>query len=331
MQAPQRATGGWLLLCAAFVVAMTVIGGLTRLTRSGLSIVEWQPITGVLPPLGADAWADAFSAYRATPEGTLVNHAMDLEGFQEIYLVEWAHRLLGRVTGLVVLVPFVFFFATRRLRGARAAQVLGIFVLGALQGFLGWFMVKSGLVDAPHVSHYRLAMHLGMALLILALLVWTALDELSGGRERSNGDHALRPLAWGALVMIGLTVVWGGFMAGLHAGHVAPTFPDMNGVLVPAFTSILDDAVGVHFAHRTLAWGTALAVLGTFAVSRVRQCSARTRTLSSMLVLAVAAQITLGALTVLHHVPIALAALHQLNGALLVAGAAALVHSLARR
>ena len=332
MHSPQRAIGTWLLVCAAFVIAMTVVGGLTRLTRSGLSIVEWQPIAGVLPPMGADAWQQAFAAYRDTPEGKLVNHAMDLDGFQNIYLVEWAHRLLGRITGLVVLLPCLFFLATRRLRGARAARVLGIFVLGGVQGLLGWLMVKSGLVDAPHVSHYRLAMHLAMALLILALLVWAALDERpSRGRELAgNAGDALRPLAWGTLVVVAVTIVWGAFMAGLHAGHVAPTFPDMNGAMVPSFRSIFDDAVGVHFAHRMLGWCTALGTLVTFAMTRVRPCAAGARSLALLLLLLVAVQITLGAFTVLHHVPLVLAALHQLNGVLLLTCAVALVHALRR-
>ena len=320
--------GRWLLVCAAFVIAMTVVGGLTRLTRSGLSIVEWQPITGVLPPWGDEAWSAAFAAYQGSPEGRLVNHSIDLAGFQEIYLIEWAHRLLGRVTGLVVLLPLLLFVATRRLRGRRAARVLGIFALGAVQGFLGWFMVKSGLVDAPHVSHYRLAMHLMMALLILGLLVWAALEELRPLRE--HAARALAPVAWTILGLLALTVVWGAFMAGLHAGHVAPTFPDMNGALVPSFRSILDDAIGVHFAHRMLGWCTALAAVAMFGLSRALPCPPRVRWVSSLLLLGVAGQIVLGALTVLHHVPLVLAALHQANGALLVPCAVALVHSLRR-
>lgn len=320
------------MLCAAFVLAMTVVGGLTRLTRSGLSIVEWKPITGVVPPVDEGEWAVEYAKYKASPEGTLINHAMTVDEFKDIYLVEWGHRLLGRITGFVVLVPFLFFLATRRLRGARALRVLGIFALGALQAAIGWFMVKSGLVDpdTPHVSHYRLAMHLVMALAILGLLVWSALDELPS-RIRSRGvDNPLRPFAWGTIVLAFLTVTWGAFMAGLHAGHVAPTFPDMNGALVPTFSSITSDAVGVHFAHRILAWCTGLGVVVTFALTRIAACPPRARALATLLLLGVVAQIVLGALTVLHHVPIALAALHQANGACLVACAVALAHSLQR-
>jgi cytochrome c oxidase assembly protein subunit 15 len=325
---PQRAIGAWLMLCAAFVLAMTVVGGLTRLTRSGLSIVEWKPLTGVLPPLNEDEWQLEHDKYKQSPEGRLVNHAMSTDEFKEIFLVEWGHRLLGRVTGFVVLLPFLFFLATRRLRGAKAWRVLGIFALGALQGFLGWFMVKSGLVDEPRVSHYRLAMHLSLALIILGALVWAALDEFRGqSRPVENG---LRPFAWATLVVTALTVVWGAFMAGLHAGHVAPTFPDMNGTYLPSFTSVVEDAVGVHFTHRILAYCTALGVLVTFALTRVAPCPPRARTFASLLLLTVAAQVTLGVLTVVNHVPIALAALHQANGALLVACAVALAHALRR-
>jgi cytochrome c oxidase assembly protein subunit 15 len=326
----QRAIGAWLLVCAAFVLAMTVVGGLTRLTRAGLSIVEWQPITGLLPPLSEAAWTEAFEAYRSTPEGRLVNHAMELDGFQEIYLVEWAHRLLGRITGFVVLLPFLYFLARRRLSGSRAARVLGIFALGGLQGFLGWFMVQSGLVDEPRVSHYRLAMHLALALLILGALVWTALDEFTPPAARASASAAPRAFAWGTLVFVALTVVWGAFMAGLHAGHVAPTFPDMNGTMMPTFTSLFDDALGVHFAHRALAWCAALGALATFAVMHLHPAPSRIRALSSLLVLVLGAQMALGAFTVVLHVPIMLAALHQANGALLVTIAVALVHSLRR-
>ncbi len=325
---PQRAIGAWLMLCAAFVLAMTVVGGLTRLTRSGLSIVEWKPITGVLPPLSDDEWQAEHEKYQQSPEGRLVNHAMDVEGFQEIFLVEWAHRLLGRVTGFVVLLPFLFFLATRRLRGRKALRVLAIFALGGLQGFLGWFMVQSGLVDEPRVSHYRLAMHLSLALVILGALVWSALDELRG--QSRTVENGLRPFAWGTLVVTALTTVWGAFMAGLHAGHVAPTFPDMNGTYLPSFSSIVSDAVGVHFTHRILAWCTALGVFMTFAMTRVAPCPPRARTFASLLLVLVGVQVALGALTVLHHVPIALAACHQANGALLVACAVALAHALRR-
>jgi cytochrome c oxidase assembly protein subunit 15 len=329
-----RAVGIWLLTCAAFVLAMVVVGGLTRLTRSGLSIVEWAPITGVLPPLGHDAWMQAFAAYKATPEGSLVNAGMDLDGFQQIFLVEWAHRLLGRLTGFVVFIPLVFFLVTRRLSGRRALRLFGIFALGGLQGFIGWYMVKSGLVDEPRVSHYRLTLHLGMALAIFSLLLWSALDELSTTRP-SSIPSPLRPFAWATLFIVAVTVAWGGFMAGLHAGHVAPTFPDMNGMWIPTgmfihspwWLGLFENALTVHFVHRTLAYCAAAGVVVTFVAARMMGAPRGARIASALLLGVVGLQVTLGALTVLHHVPIALAALHQLNAALLLGCAVSLVHT----
>lgn len=330
-----RLIARWLFVCAAFCVAMVVVGGLTRLTRSGLSIVEWAPITGVLPPLSHQDWLAAFDAYKATPEGSVVNAAMSLEGFQQIFLVEWAHRLLGRVTGLVVFLPLVFFVATGRLRGVRVLRVLGIFALGGLQGFLGWYMVKSGLVDEPRVSHYRLTLHLGMALTLYALLLWTAFEERAIGSRPSSVPSPLRSYAWATLAFIAVTVAWGGFMAGLHAGHVAPTFPTMNGDWIPsgmfihdpAWRGLFENALTVHFVHRTLAYCTTLGVVATFAAARALGASAAARRATTGLLLAVGIQVTLGVLTVLQHVPIALASLHQLNAALLLGCAVALVHA----
>lgn len=337
-----RAVAIWLLTCAAFTLSMVVVGGLTRLTRSGLSIVEWAPITGVLPPLSHQAWLDAFAAYRATPEGSTVNAGMSLEGFQQIFLVEWVHRLLGRFVGIVVvLVPFIYFLATRRLAGARALRVLGIFALGGLQGFVGWYMVASGLVDEPRVSHYRLTLHLGMALTIFSLLLWSALDELADASvmpKPTTVPSPLRPFAWATVALVAVTVAWGGFMAGLHAGHVAPTFPTMNGAWTPtgmfihepAWLSFFENALTVHFVHRTLAWCAALGVLVTFGAAYVLRAPPATRAAATTLGVLVTLQIVLGAFTVLHHVPIALASVHQLNASLLLGAAIWLAHTVRR-
>jgi cytochrome c oxidase assembly protein subunit 15 len=335
MGSPRRAVGAWLLVCAAFCLAMVVVGGMTRLTRSGLSIVEWQPLTGVVPPLGEAQWQAEFAKYQASPEGRLVNAQMDLAGFKEIYLVEWAHRLLGRVTGLVVFVPFLFFVATRRLSGKRALRVLGIFALGGVQGFLGWFMVKSGLVDRPHVSHLRLALHLDVALLIFSLLIWCGLDELSPLRHAPIAARSLaRPFAIATLVLLSVTITWGAFMAGLHAGHVAPTFPTMNGAFVPddlfAFgaSSLFESALTVHFLHRMLAFCTAAGAVVTALAAFGATSSRRAQLAAFGLIAGVALQIALGAWTVLSHVAIPIAALHQVNAALVLACAVALLHAL---
>ncbi len=333
-----RALGAWLLVVAGCVLAMVVVGGLTRLTRSGLSIVEWKPLTGVLPPLSAAAWAEEYAKYSASPEGRLVNAGMPLDAFQRIFYVEWAHRLLGRVTGLVVLVPLAWLLAKRKLDRRRAFTILGIFALGGLQGLAGWLMVKSGLTDAPHVSPYRLTLHLCLALACFALLVWTALDELVPPAAPRALSGAQRALAWTArlaLGLVGLTVVWGGLMAGTHAGLVAPTVPTMNGAWVPAelapaslgpARSAVADALTIHFVHRALAYATTLAVVACAGLTFAERSPRATRIVGAGMLFQVALQITLGALTVLGHVPIGWASLHQANATLLLGWCVALVY-----
>lgn len=337
MQRSSRAVAVWLFVCVAFVLAMVAVGGLTRLTRSGLSIVAWEPVTGVLPPLSDAAWQAAFDAYRQSPEGRLVNAAMDPDGFREIYLVEWAHRLLARLTGVVVLLPLAWFAATRRLDRRRLAWMLAIFALGGVQGAVGWYMVRSGLAVEPRVSHLRLALHLGFAFAILALLLWNALDAALPRRAAAVPPRA-RALAAAALALVSLTVIWGAFMAGLHAGHVAPTFPLVNGAwwpdglwtLAPPAANLVDNALTVHVLHRTLAYVTALVALAAAVAAWRGGAPGLARGAALALVALVGLQIALGALTVLSHVAIAWAALHQLNGALLFAAAVTLVFALRR-
>lgn len=338
--AGRRSVAVWLFVCASFVFAMVVVGGITRLTRSGLSIVDWKPITGVLPPLSHAAWLEEFARYQQSPEGRLVNHAMDLAGFQQIFLVEWAHRLLGRLTGVVVLVPFVWFLISGALRGTRAIRVAGIFLLGGLQGFVGWYMVKSGLVDVPRVSHLRLALHLDLALLIFALILWAALDEVYGMRAASLAPHPrgglARPFALTTLALAALTLTWGAFMAGLHAGHIAPTFPLMNGEVIPsgmALTSPMDLAdhpLIVHFMHRTLAYCTAAGALLTAWVTLSSAAAPRARNAARLLVAVLLLQVGLGAWVVLTHVGIVAASIHQANGVLVLACCVALLHGVRR-
>jgi len=297
----ERAITLWILGCAALVLAMVVVGGVTRLTRSGLSIVEWKPLTGVLPPIGEAAWQAEHAKYLATPEGRLVNSGMSLSAFKGIFYVEWAHRLLGRVTGAAVLLPFGWFVATRRLRGREAWRLAGIFALGGLQGLVGWLMVRSGLVDRPSVSHYRLALHLSLALLCFVLLLWAALDRLPRARLEAG-----RGAVHAALALAALAMTWGAFMAGLRAGHLAPTFPTMNGELVPSgvwdgrlgLANLTENAITVHFTHRLLAYGTAAA--GWWAAWSVLRGGATSRAASGARALAglIGLQIALGAATV---------------------------------
>src|SRR5512147_1975779 len=223
----RRAIAAWLLLCAAMVCAIVVVGGVTRLTRSGLSIVEWQPLIGALPPLSEAHWQELFAKYRETPEFKLVNFAMDLDGFKRIFWWEYVHRLLGRLAGLVYLLPFLWFLAKRRIERPLAWKLWGVFALGALQGGLGWFMVKSGLVDDPKVSHIRLTAHLGVALAIVSAQLWIALDLLRPGAGRRNR------LAVAIAALVFLMALSGAMVAGLRAGYAYNTFPLMNGHLIP--------------------------------------------------------------------------------------------------
>ncbi len=338
--AGRRSVATWLFVCAGLVLAMVVVGGVTRLTRSGLSIVEWKPLTGALPPLSHADWLLEYQKYQASPEGRLVNAAMDLAGFQRIFLVEWAHRLLGRLTGAVVLVPFVWFLLSGALRGGRALRVAGIFLLGGLQGLAGWYMVASGLVDEPRVSHLRLALHLDLALLIFALLLWAGLDEVFGARSASLAPRPrgalARPFALTTLALAALTLTWGAFMAGLHAGHVAPTFPSMNGEVIPSGlalrspTDLVNNPLVVHFTHRALAYCTAAGALLTAWVTLTSAAAPRARGAAVVLTGALLLQVGLGAWVVLSHVDIVAAAVHQLNGVLVLAACVALLHGVRR-
>ena len=229
MTGSSRGIGRWLLVVAAFIMAMVVVGGLTRLSRSGLSIVDWKPLTGVLPPIGDVEWAAEYAKYQASPEGRLVNHGMAMEAFQGIFYVEWGHRLLGRVVGLVVLVPFLWLLVRRRLSRRLALSIVGLLVLGGLLGLAGWLMVKSGLSDRPHVSHFRLTIHLSLALLLFCLTLWVAFGQLwptptpstptpSTPTPSTTTPSTRGLLRWGvaALVAVAVTIMWGGLVAGVE-------------------------------------------------------------------------------------------------------------------
>ncbi|MCE2483177.1 MAG: COX15/CtaA family protein [Alphaproteobacteria bacterium] len=321
---------------------MTVLGGLTRLTGSGLSIVVWEPLGGVLPPLTGAQWEEAFAAYRLFPEFRQVNPDMDLAGFKSIYWLEYLHRLLGRLIGLAFLVPFAVFLVRRRMSRRLAAALGGIFLLGALQGLVGWYMVQSGLVDRPDVSHYRLAAHLGLAVLIYALLLAAALHVL--GRGRAAADPAPRPgarrAAWLAVALVFATMVSGAFMAGLDAGPVFATFPLMNGRWIPEdvlavqpwYVNFGENPITVHFVHRVLALAATLAAVAAWWRDRRRPAAgAGDRWLGHALLFALAAQVALGAATAIAGVPLVLALLHQAGAMVLLTICVGLAHRQHRR
>ena len=312
----RKPIAAWLLLCAALVLAIVVVGGVTRLTRSGLSIVEWQPLMGAIPPLSEADWQALFAKYRETPEFKLVNFDMTLAGFKRIFWWEYVHRLLGRLIGLAFLIPFLWFWLRGRLDRPLAWKLGAVFMLGAAQGALGWYMVKSGLVEDPRVSQFRLTAHLGLALAIFSAQLWIALDLLKP-RTRT-----LQGLAGALPVIVFLMALSGGMVAGLRAGSAYNTFPLMNGPVVPPEIMMLDpwwlnfgyNMATVQFVHRGFFW--LLALLVAIAWWRYRALPA-----AHALGAAVVVQAALGISTLLLGVPVALAAAHQ-GGAVLVLAAA---------
>lgn len=325
----RRQIAVWLFICGAVVFSILVVGGVTRLTHSGLSIVEWQPIVGIVPPLNQTEWEETFEKYKATPEYQKVHHWMSLEDFKGIFFWEYFHRVLGRTVGIVFFVPFLYFWLRRKIEPSLLPKLLGIFVLGGLQGAMGWYMVKSGLVDNPRVSHFRLTAHLSLAFLIFISMMWVALGLLSE-RARATHDAALRGLqriGFWLTILIGYMVVSGGFVAGIRAGKAYNTFPLMQGyflppgsfVLEPWYQNFFDNMALVQFDHRLGAWLLIILVPWYWWKLRSVAVSDTARLASNLLLAAVFAQIGLGIATLLLFVPVGLGAAHQ-GGAMVVLG-----------
>lgn len=314
-----RRVGWWVLTCAALVAATLLVGGATRLTRSGLSITEWRPMAGILPPLSEAAWIDTFEKYQRTPEYREVNRGMSLAQFKGIYWWEFWHRIAGRAIGVVFLLPYLYFLGTRQIPRHLRRRLVILFVLGGLQGALGWFMVASGLVDRPMVSPVRLTAHLSLAVFLFAALVWTALDVLVPVDTPS--DDAGRWRRW-AVILLGLTtmmVVTGGLVAGSRAGAVYRTFPLMDGRLIPPGLYALQpwghnlilNMAAIQFHHRVAAW--LLVILVAVLQTRQHDAPPAVRRAIRLVGAAVLTQVTLGALTVMGGVPVALGVLHQVG------------------
>jgi heme a synthase len=314
---------------------MVVVGGATRLTRSGLSIVEWQPIAGAIPPLNQADWQEAFAKYRATPEYQKINRGMSLDAFKGIFWWEYFHRLLGRVIGIVFLLPLLYFALTKRIERKLVPKLAGLFLLGALQGALGWYMVRSGLVDNPRVSHYRLTAHLGLAVLIYALMLWTALGLL---RPRAAPPATARPHRYALTLtsVIYLMILSGGLVAGMRAGYAYNTFPLMDGRWVPAdifalepwYMNFLTNMATVQFDHRLIAWLLAFSVPALWFYARKFALPPRAKLALNLLLAALAMQITLGISTLLLVVPVGLGVAHQAGALLLLSAALLATHEL---
>jgi cytochrome c oxidase assembly protein subunit 15 len=331
----RRAVAAWLLACCALVYVMVVVGGITRLTHSGLSIVEWQPLVGTLPPLNDAQWEETFGKYRQTPEFRLRNHDMTLAGFKAIFWWEYSHRLLGRVIGMVFLVPLAWFAWRGKIDRALGWKLGVIFVLGGLQGAVGWYMVASGLVDDPRVSSVRLAMHLGIAFVIYGAMLWIALGLLLNPSTRTMRGARGASIAFMALVFV--MALSGALVAGIRAGYAYNTFPLMDGKWIPPEVLLIDpwwknfvyNMATVQFVHRALALLVAAsAFLLWWRIDRDASFDDRVRAWNQALLVAVVLQVSAGIATLLMRVPLTLAALHQAGALLVFTCALGLAHSL---
>ena len=306
------------MICAALIFVMVVLGGITRLTDSGLSMVHWEPLAGVIPPISTNDWQMEFNHYQATPEYQSINPRMTVTEFKKIFYFEYAHRMLGRVIGIVFLFPFLYLYFRKRIENRAVPRYLLMFILGGLQGLLGWYMVQSGLVDVPNVSHYRLTAHLAAAIVIYSYIVWVAFPLLSR-KEVRKLPSAVGGKAIGTTLLIFATLLSGGFVAGLNAGFVFNTFPLMAGQVVPSgyfgldpwWRNFFDNVPAVQFNHRYIGMVT-YAVVWYFVLQAWNDVVLKRHHLAlSLLLLTATVQGLLGVSTLLLHVPVLIAAAHQ--------------------
>jgi heme a synthase len=325
----------WLIVCNVFIFAMVMIGAITRLTESGLSMVEWKPLIGAIPPLNEQEWQRVFDLYRETPEFQKKNFWMGIDDFKTIFFWEWFHRVWGRLIGLVFALPFVLFLIKGWIPQGYKLKLFGILILGGLQGYMGWYMVQSGLVDQPAVSHYRLAAHLALALLIYSLILWNILDIRKIIKNKVPHPQAfLYGFAWICLGCLILTIFWGAYTAGLDAGLVYnDSFPMMGGRWIPSevwhyqpyWVNFFENHAGVQFVHRWLAMTTSLIILIFSFMSVLR---GRTEIIFPLAGVMVLIQAALGILTLFSGVNIVLAAAHQAGAVILLTLILCCVHAL---
>lgn len=325
----------WLLAVGALVFAMVVLGGVTRLTLSGLSMVEWQPLVGTIPPLTEAHWLELFEKYQLTPEYRKVNAGMGLDGFKGIFWLEYFHRLLGRLIGAAFLIPFLWFLVRGRIERPLALKFALLFALGVAQGALGWYMVASGLVNEPRVSPYRLTAHLGLAVLIYATLLWTALGILAPQQPYSAAG-TLRRLGVVVTGLVFVTILAGGFVAGTDAGFAFNDWPLMNGRWIPEsvfaysplWINFFENIATVQLNHRLLAYLLCLLVPLWWVLALRHPAATGTRVIFHLLLAALVLQIGLGIATLIYIVPVPLAAAHQAGAMVLLTFSLLLNHRL---
>ncbi len=332
----KRVVVTWLLVVCVTIFAIVVVGGVTRLTHSGLSMVDWQPIMGVIPPLGQQEWQEAFEAYKQYPEYKQINRHMNLQQFKPIFYWEYAHRQLGRLIGVIFFLPLVIFWLQKRFATSLKRKLFMVLLLGGLQGLMGWYMVMSGLVDLPRVSHYRLAAHLSIALLLLGYIFWIVLDLLND--DRSEGRcvaKALKMSSIAVVALISVQIVYGAFTAGLRAGFGYNTFPLMNekwiadavGSMIPFWLNLFESNATVQFIHRYLGILVTLLTMGLWLWGMKIALSKSQKIGLHLLAGITMIQFVLGVFTLILVVPISLASLHQAVACLLLLASIYVVHS----
>ena len=296
-----KTVSNWLFITAFFVFCMAVIGAITRLTESGLSMVEWRPLIGTIPPLSHDEWIRVFELYKQTPEYQKEHFWMELNDFKTIFFWEWFHRFWGRLIGIIYALPLALFWIKGMIPDGFKPRFIGLLFLGGSQAVMGWYMVESGLVDIPSVSHYRLAAHLSLAFIIFAALIWVAFEVRNPHKQWVKSPHII---FYPTLVLFSLTIIWGAYVAGLDAGLVYNTWPKMGQTMIPAesftISKIITDPVWVQFTHRWIAIITALLFILYGWIAK-----------APLLIVAILLQVGLGIATLLSQVWIPLAALHQ--------------------
>ncbi len=324
----------WLLTGCVLIFIMVVVGGITRLTHSGLSISNYKLISGTIPPLNEVEWQEAFELYKQYPEYQKLNTSFTLEDFKDIYFWEWLHRVIGRFIGLVFIIPFLFFLITKQLSSSTIKKSIILLVLGGFQGFLGWYMVKSGLVDRPDVSHYRLAMHLSTAFITFAYTLWVALDLIYPNRKEI--DRSFRNLVRVTMGILMIQIIWGAFVAGLDAGWIHNHWPLMNdGKFIhetvtieqtPVWKNFVEGKSGVQFVHRTLAYFVVGSIALLWFRSRRLVLTVLQKQALNLSMVLVLLQFMLGVFTLLLQVPVWLGVLHQVMAFFLLASLTFTLH-----
>lgn len=337
-----RSIALWLSACALVIFGMILLGGVTRLTGSGLSMVEWRPLMGIIPPLSDAQWQEVFDKYRQFPEYRQINRGMSVDGFKTIFMYEYLHRVLGRVIGILFFVPLLVFALRGMIRPGMLPRLLLLFVLGGCQGLLGWYMVQSGLVDRPSVSQYRLAAHLGLAVAIYGSMLWVILDLWRDPQQPARSNDHRSPLGGWALLLVALVylmILSGALVAGTDAGFSYSTWPKMGPTFIPqglyttqpAWVAAFEDVTTIQFNHRMFAYTLSALLIALAVVVLRRERQPRIRWAALAVVAALFLQLALGISTLLLHVPVPLAAAHQGGSVLLLTAAIFLAHTLLRR